>query len=135
METLILGEKMNFRMLTTNSNHYGIEIGLATEEAKEIMFMEGIEADEEMAYKKVEEVVFAKGKDPLDSYKAIRRVHEVTSHKSADQMIRIYRNAGLMGPGVVNVIKRVIRECKVCQKFGKSMVKPKIAMPKAGSFN
>ena len=40
-----------------------------------------------------------------------------------------------MGPGTVKTIKNVVRDCKVCQKFGKSMVKPKIALPKAGSFN
>ena len=27
------------------------------------------------------------------------------------------------------------KDCKICQKFGRSMVKPKVAMPKAGAFN
>ena len=55
----------------------------------------------------------------MDTFKAIRKVHEVTNHKSADQLVIAYRNAGLMGPGTVKMIKNVIRDCKICQKFGK----------------
>ena len=40
-----------------------------------------------------------------------------------------------MRPGTVKTIKQVVRDCKICQKFGKSMVKPKVVLPKAGSFN
>ena len=35
----------------------------------------------------------------------------------------------------MKTIKNVIRDCKVCQKFERSMVKPKIALPKAELFN
>ena len=71
----------------------------------------------------------------MDTFKAVRKVHEVNNHKSADQLVAVYRNAGLMGPGTVKTIKNVVSDCKVCHKFGKSMVKPKIALPKAGLFN
>ena len=40
-----------------------------------------------------------------------------------------------MEPGMIIMIKQVVRDCKICQNFGKSMVKPKVALPKAGSFN
>ena len=59
----------------------------------------------------------------------------MTIHKSANQLVIAYRNAGLMGPGTVKTIMNVVRDCKVCQKFGKLMVKPKVALPKSGSFN
>ena len=46
--------------------------------------------------------MYAKGKEEeLDTFKAVRKVHEVTNHKSADQLVIAYRNAGLMGPGTV----------------------------------
>merc|ERR1712114_113854 len=32
-------------------------------------------------------------------------------------------------------IKRVVRDFKICQKFGRSIVKPKTALPNASSFN
>ena len=109
------GEKKLFRMIDTGGNHVGIELERA---------------------KNGEDILYTKGKEEeLDTFKAIRRVHEVTNHKSVDQLIIAYRNAGLMGPGTVKTIKNVVRDCKVCQKFGRSMVKPKIALPKAGSFN
>ena len=103
-------------MINTGGNHFGIEIEYGNE--------------------KGEEILYAKGKEePLDSYRAIMQVNEVTNHKSGEQLVAIYRNAGLMGPEIVKRIRSVVIDCKVCQKFGKSMVKPKIAMPKAGSFN
>ena len=42
------------------------------------------------------------------------------NHKSAEQLVISYRNAGLMGPGMVKMIKQVVRDCKICQKFGRS---------------
>ena len=71
----------------------------------------------------------------MDTHKAIKRIHEVTNHKSVEQMVNIYRNAGLMKPDTVNKIKQVVRNCKICQKFGRSMARLKIAIQKAGSFN
>lgn len=53
----------------------------------------------------------------LQTNKAIRKVHEVTNHKSVEQLLTIYRNAGLMEPGTINMIKNVVKECKICQKF------------------
>ena len=40
-----------------------------------------------------------------------------------------------MEPGTINTIKNVVKECKICKKFGKSMIKPKVVLPKAESFN
>ena len=71
----------------------------------------------------------------MDSFKAVKRVHEVNNHKSAEQLVGVYRNAGLMGPGTMKTIKEVVSNCKICQKFARSMVKPEIALPKSGSFN
>ena len=50
-------------------------------------------------------------------------------------MLKHYRKAELIGPDTVKLIKQVVRDCKICQKFGRSMVKPKVALPKASSFN
>ena len=29
----------------------------------------------------------------------------------------------------------MVKECKICQKFARSVVKPQVAIPKAGTFN
>merc|ERR1712112_461937 len=116
LETKIDGEYKNFRIIDTGSNHYGIEI--------ENKFAEG------------ESILYTKGNEKeLEKYAAIKKVHEVNNHKSADQLVAAYNRAGLMGPGTVKTIRQVVNDCKVCQKFGKSLVKPKIALAKGGSFN
>merc|ERR1712112_21783 len=116
LETMIDGEKKNFRIIDTGSNHYGIEIENRSEKGEEILYGKGKEEE-------------------LETYKAVKKVHEVNNHKSVDQLVAAYRKAGLMGPKTIKTIKEVVNNCNVCQKFGKSMVKPKIALAKAGSFN
>ena len=71
----------------------------------------------------------------MNDYKAIRKVHEVNNHKSVEQLIIHYRRADLIGPEIAKLIKQVVKDCKICQKFSKSLVKPKIALPIATSFN
>merc|ERR1712138_147501 len=102
LETKIDGEKKNFRIIDTGSNHYGIEIENRSE--------------------KGEEILHAKGKEEeLETYKAVKKVHEVNNHKSVDQLVAAYRKAGLMGPKTIKTIKDVVSNCSICQKFGKSM--------------
>ena len=61
LETELDGKRRDFRMITTESNHYGIEIGLRNEVIEEIMFANGSDEEETEAYRKIEEVVYAKG--------------------------------------------------------------------------
>merc|ERR1711867_81267 len=43
--------------------------------------------------------------------------------------------ANLIGPETTKLIKQVVKDCKICKKFSKSLAKPKIALPIASSFN
>merc|ERR1711889_44475 len=115
LETEIDRIKKDFRLIETTENHVAIEI-----EKKNI---------------KEEEIFFAKEGERLDTFKAVRKVHEVTNHKSAEQLILSYRIAGMIGPETVKLIRQVVKDCKICQKFGRSMVRPKVALPRAASFN
>ena len=47
----------------------------------------------------------------MNDYKAIRKVHEVNNHKSADQPIIHYRRANLIGPETTKLIKQVVKDC------------------------
>ena len=115
LETEIDGKRKDFKLIETAGNHVAIEI--------------------EKRSLKEEEIFFAKEGEKLDTFKAIKKVHEVTNHKSAGQLIISYRNAGLIGPETVKTIRQVVKDCKICQKFGRSMVMPKVALPRATSFN
>ena len=50
-------------------------------------------------------------------------------------MIYAYNNVGLMSPRVVNIKTRVVNDCKICQKFQKSVSWPKVTLPKSTDFN
>jgi len=115
LETEIEGKRKDFRIVETGGNHVAIEI-----EKRDL---------------KEEEIFFAKEEEDLNTFKAIRKVHEVAYHKSAEQLVKQYRNAGLIRPETAKLIKQVVKDCKICQKFGRSMVKPKVTLPKATSFN
>ena len=41
----------------------------------------------------------------MNTFKAIRKVAEVTNHKSAEQLLKHYRRAELIGPDTVKLIK------------------------------
>ena len=77
LETEIDGVRNDFKLIETAGNHMAIEI-----ERKSV---------------KEEEIFFAKEGERLDTFKAIRKVHEVTNHKSAEQLRVSYRNTGIIG--------------------------------------
>ena len=63
-------------------------------------------------------VLFLEDKEgDLCSFKAVRKVHEINHHKSKDQLITAYNNAGWMSPELLNIIQRVVNDCHVCQKL------------------
>ena len=74
-------------------------------------------------------------RDDLCFFKVIRKEHEVNHYKGKEQLISAYRNAGWMSPDLVNMINRVVNDCRVCQKFQRSVVRPRVSLPKARSFN
>ena len=115
LETKIDGRRQNFRMVGTSGNHVALEL--------------------EKTDLKEEQILFTTDDEDVNDYKAIKKVHEVNNHKSADQLIIYYRRANLIGPETTKLIKQVVKDCKVCQKFSKSLVKPKTALPIASSFN
>ena len=107
LETEIEGEKKNFRIIETGGNHVAIEI-----EKKQL---------------REKEIFLAVGEDkPLQTNKAIRKVHEVTNHKSVEQLITIYRNAGLIEPGTINMIKNVVNECKYVKNLENQWLNQKL---------
>merc|ERR1712243_311044 len=98
----IEGKRKDFRLIETGGNHVVIEIEKREIKEEEIFFT----------------TYFAKEEGDLNTFKAIRKVHEVTNHKSAEQLLKQYRNAELIGPDTVKFIKQVVRDCKICRKFG-----------------
>ena len=104
-------------MEETTGGHYGIVLEtrkkknsnlFLVEEDSGILFMEDKEGD-------------------LCSFRAVRKVHEVNRHKGKDQLLATYRNAGWMSPGLANIIDHVVNDCNICQKFQRSVARPRVA--------
>ena len=74
-------------------------------------------------------------KEDLCSFKAIRKVHEVNCHRRKEQLIAAYRNPGWISPELANIINSVVNDLLVCQKFKKSVARPRVSLPKATFFN
>ena len=122
------GFHKEFRVIDTQGNHYGIV--LETRGQNCVLSALGKEENEE------DNVLFLDDeKENLCSMKAVRKVHEINHHKKKDQLVAAYRNAGWLSPELVSTIDTVVKNCKVCQKFEKSVSRPRVTLPKSTSFN
>ena len=65
----------------------------------------------------------------------MKKIHEITNHKSAENMIHAYSNADMMDEKVRKTARKVVDECKVCQKNKRSFSRPSVALPKVIDFN
>ena len=82
-----------------------------------------------------ETVLFMKKEKDVKSYDKVKRIHEVTNHKGEEQMIWAYRNANMLSDDIRKTIKKVVVNCRVCQRFKRSLGRPKVALPKVTDFN
>merc|ERR1711867_176257 len=116
--------KKFIKMDDTAGGHYGIVLEIRNEK-------EGMPLDENDLG-----ILFMEDKKgELCSFKAVKKVHEVNRHKGKEQMMQAYRNAGWMSPEMMIIVDRVVNDCKVCQKFHKSIARPHVTLPKTTSFN
>ena len=121
------GSRMQIRMMDTKGGHYGII--LETQRRKDVLYLEDALGDELGVF-------FLEDKEQeICSFKAVRHVHEVNRHKQKDKLIAMYQNAGWMSPELRNIIHRVVNDFKVCQKFGKSVARPRVSLPSDRAFN
>ena len=100
----------------TEGNHPMVELQVKSEEEEVVYYMEN-------------------SNDNVTSYKGIRKVHEVHGHKSVDNLMHAYKTADLLTPSLKKTVKRVVDDCKTCQKYKKSVPRPQSTLPKASNFN
>ena len=77
-----------------------------------------------------DETVFLMNEE-IDYAENVKRIHEVTNHKSEANMLHAYRNAGRLTDEIRKKIKSVVETCKVCQKFKRSQGRPKSGSAKS----
>ena len=62
-------------------------------------------------------VYFMSQENDITTFKSIKRIHDVTNHKSEDQLLFAFRNANKLDDSVRKTIKRVAEGCRVCQRI------------------
>ena len=71
----------------------------------------------------------------LNLRKHITKVHKNLSHKSEDQMLKLYKMAGKDTKRIRATIKNVVSTCNICNRFRKTPARPKVALAKANTTN
>ena len=62
--------------------------------------------------------------DDVKSESVIKKIHKTLNHKSKDQLIYAYRNAGKLDEGIRKRINEIVDKCEICKKNSKSKQKP-----------
>ena len=73
--------------------------------------------------------------EKLLSVNTIKKIHEVTNHKNAENLMWAFKCANLLNPDLRKNVNRVVADCKVCTKFKKTFARPKATLPKSTEFN
>ena len=78
----------------------------------------------------IEQEVMNADAEILTDFKSVRKIHERLNHKSKENLVHAYSNADLLTKDLKETIKKVVDQCRVCQKFRKSMPRPLTTLPK-----
>ena len=118
------GRKL-LKLEKTTGGYYGIVLELGKKKNTKLFL---VKEDSGILFKEDKE-------EDLCPFRAVRKVHELNRVKGKEQLLAAYRNAGWISPGLANIIDYVVNNCKVCQKFQKSVARRRVTLPKAPSFN
>ena len=80
-------------------------------------------------------VFLVKEKGYLKSITAVTKIHRLLNHKTKEQMLFAFRNAGKLDNETRQMIDKVIDSCKICKRNSRSKSKPTVAIPRATDFN
>merc|ERR1712082_345324 len=74
-------------------------------------------------------------KEKIVSHSTVKKIHEVTNHKSAENLLWAFKCADLLDADLRKLIVKVVKECRICNKFKKTFPRPKSTLPKSTEFN
>merc|ERR1711984_68686 len=82
-----------------------------------------------------EAVFLVQNEKDIKSLKAVREIHRKLNHKTKEQMLYAFRNAGKLDTETRKNIEKVLEKCQICIKNKKSAPKPSVAILRASDFN
>ena len=114
----ILGQKLN--LILTESGHYALPLG------KNRQILADSQRDPEMKL-----TLHAKN---MSTTEVARKLHRQFSHPPAERLIKLVRNQNENCKELVDAIKEVTENCKICLEFKKAPPRPIVGFPIATRF-
>lgn len=62
-------------------------------------------------------------------------VHKQFGHASADRLQRLLKSSGNKDTACDIILKKVVNECEICQRYSKTTPKPAVGLPLASQYN
>ena len=110
-----------FKLNTTSSGHWTLPLGKSINK----------EEDQKEVVKKIfmitEKKVFQK--------RELKKIHRIFGHPTPDKLRQLMADAGTLDNGVLAKLKRIYKECKVCEKYQRRASRPKVGLPKSRNVN
>merc|ERR1711905_8676 len=82
-----------------------------------------------------EAVFLVQQEKDIKSSTAVEAIHRKLNHKSKEQMLYAFKNAGKLDTETRKNIEKAIETCEICKKNKRSASKPAVAIPRASDFN
>uniref|UniRef100_M4AZE1 Integrase catalytic domain-containing protein n=1 Tax=Xiphophorus maculatus TaxID=8083 RepID=M4AZE1_XIPMA len=112
----------------TSSGHYCVNI-VDSDNRNFIHSDKLLEATEE-------EILTATDKmNTSEKMKVLEKLHKQFGHASADKIQRLLTNSGNKDTECDSLLKKVVNQCEVCQKYCKTKPKPAVGLPLASTYN
>ena len=105
----------------TSSGHYCIELQGPRERGEKLTDHEILMLKKEMTEKERD--------------KEMLKLHRQFGHASGDKLKKLLASAGCVDDDTLKSLEKVVRECDVCQRYGKTPSRPAVSLPMATDWN
>ena len=82
---------MNIKMIDTRGGHYRIVLDMTKKPDSNVLYLKDVSQD---VPEDVPVLFLEDSQEDFCSFKALRKVHKINIHRSREQMIAAYHNAG-----------------------------------------
>ena len=130
---------MDLRLFNDTVIVFGQTIKLSISSTGHYLLSLGVKGDSDTCSKSCEPgkiggpILFTVSDQPPE--KIALKLHRQFSHPSADRLIKLVKDQGKECDDIVEAIRKVTQECKICQEYRKPPPRPIVGLPIASRFN
>lgn len=93
------------------------------------------ERDNENSHYEDEILTISDEMNSAEKHKILLKLHKQFGHASADRIQRLLNSAGNKDTECSTILLRIVNECDICQRHGKTKPKPAVGLPLASQYN